>query len=142
MKQPKRCNCDDIPENTYHKIAAVIVKNGKTLVVKMSGLDEFISLGGKHEGDETHQECLNRESLEELSINVFNPNFLGRFEDVSVLDKTPLIIDAYLVETKANPEPANEIEDYLWVGKTYNAKLASVLEKYIIPELDKKGLIQ
>lgn len=141
MKTPKRCNCKDIPTNTYHKIASVIVKDGKTLIVKMNGLDEYISLGGRHEGDETHEECLNRESSEELNIRVSNPDFLGRFKDVSVLDQTPLVIDAYLVKTDDVPKPANEIENFLWIDKNYNVKIASVLEKYIIPELIKRGLM-
>ncbi len=141
MKQPKRCNCSDIPNNTYHKIAVVIIKNGKTLVVKKKGLDEFISLGGKHEANETHIESLTRESLEELNIHVSDPVFLGRFQDMASSDNNQVIIDAYLVQTKDQPKPTNEIEDYSWIGKYYNIKIASILEKFVIPALIEKGLI-
>ena len=142
MKQPKRCNCDDISENSYHKIAAIIVKEGKTLVVKKKGLDEFISLGGKHEGDESDEECLVRESLEELNTKVFNPIFLGRFQDRAISDNNLVILDAYLVQTDDIPTPSNEIEDFAWVGKTYDIKIASIIKRFVIPELNKKGLLQ
>jgi 8-oxo-dGTP diphosphatase len=142
MKAPKRCDCKDISQDTYHKIAAIIVKEGKTLVVKKKGLDEFISLGGKHDLNETFEECLARESLEELNTKVSNPIFLGRFKDKASSDDNQVIIDAYLVETEDNPTPTNEIENFAWIGKKYNIKIASILEKFVLPALIERGLLK
>lgn len=141
MKQPKRCNCDDIPKNTIHKIAAIILKDEKILVVKRKGLDEYISVGGKHEQSESHEESLIRECLEETSSRVSQPTFLGRFTDIAVVENIPMIIDTYIVQTTDNPVPSNEIEDCLWIDKDYSVKIASGLEKYIIPELIRRGLM-
>lgn len=142
MKKPKRCNCPDIPNDSYHKISAVIIKNNKIIVVKRQDLDEYISLGGKHEQNETAEECLERESLEELNIKVKDPHFFGRFTDKAITDNALVILDAYLVQTDDLPKPTNEIEGFAWVGKNSKIKIASLLEKFLIPELAKKGLIR
>lgn len=144
MKKIKRCTCDDIPENTIHKIAAVLVDNGKTIVVKKKGLDEYISLGGKHEGSESHGECLNREALEELGIEVSNPQFLGRYQDVTSDIGAPIILDAYITTSQGELNPQSEIENFLWVDSDWrkeNIELASIIRKGIIPELIKRGLL-
>lgn len=140
----KRCTCEDIPEGTIHKLASVLVEDCKTIVVKKKGVEEFISLGGKHEGAETIEACLQREALEELGIVVANPQFLGRYQDLTVDSGVPIILDAYLVEARGDFRPQAEILEFLWVDRDYEnqgIKLASILRIGIIPELINRGLL-
>jgi 8-oxo-dGTP pyrophosphatase MutT (NUDIX family) len=141
MKELRRCDCQDIPLDNYHKIAGFLLKDGKTLVVKKKGLDEYISLGGLHESGETLEECLIRESLEELDARVSNPTPLGRFTDKAASDDNVVVVDAYLVETADNPSPSREIEGYAWIGKNPKIKVASIIEKFVLPELVKRGVV-
>ena len=144
MRRLKRCHCEDIPEDTVHKLAVVLVENGKTIVVKKDGLAEYISLGGKHEGSETFEECLAREAMEELGIHISNTQFLGRYQDITVDTSVPIILDAYLAEATGEFTPKTEIKEYLWVDKDWgkqNIKLASIIRKGIIPELINRGLL-
>jgi len=65
--------------------AAVIVHNGRVLIARRkagethAGLWEFP--GGKIEGHETPQECLEREILEELGLSVRAGHILAEAED-------------------------------------------------------------
>lgn len=143
MERSKKCDCSDIPDNTIHKIASVVVKDGKTLVVKKKGLDEYISLGGKHESGETYFQCLTRESLEELGVGIANSEFIGSYKDVTS-QGDPIILDAYLVKLAGDPKANSEIEGFIWVSRDYKKqqiKLASILEKYIVPELINRDLM-
>lgn len=144
MKKAKRCVCEDIPKDTIHKLAVVLVEDGKTIIVKKDGVEEFISLGGKHEGSETFEECLQREAMEELGVVIYNEQFLGRYQDLTVDTGIPIILDAYLAKAEGAPQPQSEILEYLWVGRNYkdqDIKLASILRKGIIPDLIKKSLL-
>jgi 8-oxo-dGTP diphosphatase len=142
--QYKVCDCPDLTDETIHKIATVILKDKKILVVKKKDIDEYISLGGKHYQNEHHHETLARESQEELGINISNPQYIGRFHDIAIKEKTPIVVDLYVSESSDEPKPNHEIEEYLWISKDYqkdNVKLASILEKFIIPELSQRGLM-
>ena len=144
IENMKRCSCADIPENTIHKLAIVLMKEGRTIVVKKEGLDEYISLGGKHEGNETFEECLAREAMEELGIEISNPRLLGRYQDLTVDTGIPIILDAYLAEAFGECKPQSEIVEYLWIDTDWEKqkiKLASILRKGIIPELINRGLL-
>lgn len=144
VENMKRCNCEDIPEDTIHKLAVVLLDARKTLVVKKVGLEEYISLGGKHEGKETFEECLAREAMEELGIEISNPRFLGRYQDLTVDTGVPIILDAYLTEAVGEFTPQAEIIEYLWVDRDWgkqNIKLASIIRKGIMPELINRGLL-
>lgn len=144
MGRNKRCNCVDIPKNTIHKLAVVLVQDGKTIIVKKRGLDEYISLGGKHEGTETFEAGLAREAMEELGIVISNPQLLGRYQDLTVDTGVPIILDAFLAESTGEFKPQAEITEYLWVDRNFETqhfKLASIIRKGIIPELIKRSLI-
>jgi hypothetical protein len=44
----------------------------------------------------------------------------------------------YFVETKGDFKPQSEIESFEWIGRDYkknDIKVASILEKFIIPKL-------
>jgi 8-oxo-dGTP pyrophosphatase MutT (NUDIX family) len=140
----KNCTCPDIPDNTIHKIAAAFTKDKKLIVVKKKGKEEFISLGGIHDGSESHEANLRKEAREELKLELTDFPFLGRYKETAVFEDAPIILDLYLVDCTGTLTPNSEIKEYLWVDKNYekqNIKLASGLRKFIIPTLIEKGLM-
>lgn len=140
----KNCTCEDIPQNTIHKIGAAFIKDNKIIVVRKIGKEEYIILGGVHDGDESHQDNLKKEAKEELQLNLKNYSYLGRFEDIALFENVPIIMDVYLVDCEGNPKPDSEIKEYLWVSKNYDRskiKLGTILEKFVIPKLTEQKLL-
>ncbi len=121
-----------------NKIAAIIVKDKKLLLVKKKDGDILISPGGMIKGDETPEETLKRELKEELDVEFVDKKPFGIFTDKATYEDANLIMYAYFVETKGDLKPKSEIEKFEWIGKDYkkkNIKVASVLEKFVIPKL-------
>lgn len=145
MKKHKNCTCADIAEDSIHKIGSALVMDGKTVVVRKKGTDGFISLGGTHDGDESHEENLRKEAMEELQLSLENFEYIGRFEDNALFENVPLILDLYLIECSGQPKPDSEIKEFVWLSKKdwedKKYKLGAVLENHIIPELIKRNLM-
>lgn len=144
MKKFKNCACKDIPENAIHKIGAALVKDGKIVVVRKKGTEEYIILGGVHDGEETHEENLRKEAQEELQLALESFSYLGRFTDIALYENVPIIMDVYLVECCGDPKPDCEIKEYLWVDKNYDRSkitLGSVLQKHIVTNLVKLNMM-
>lgn len=128
-----------------HKIAAIILKDKKTLVVKKNLGDIFISPGGRVEGEETPEQTLRRELKEELDVNLISMKPFGIFRDKSTYEDAQLIMDTYFAEIEGELKPQAEIEKFEWVGKDYdkqNIKIASILHRFIFPKLIEEGLIE
>ena len=126
-----------------HKIGAIILSNKRILVGKKK--DKFIIPGGRIEGEESHEECLKRELKEEFNVEMLSHQYFGTFEDAAEFEpNTKIIIDAYLVSVMGKPKASGEIEEALYVNSKNksNVKLGSILEKFVIPELEKRGLIE
>ena len=83
----KTCFCGDIPQEGIHKIGAIAIKDRKLLVVRKRGKEEFIIPGGKHERDESFEECLRRELHEELQVNLTHFHFLKDMKVRRILKK-------------------------------------------------------
>ena len=56
--------------NTIRKAGALIFKDKKLLIVKPHRRDYYISPGGKYEEGESAEECLRRELMEELQVEL------------------------------------------------------------------------
>ena len=124
-----------------HKIGAIILNNRSILVAKKK--NTFIIPGGRIETGENHIDCLRRELQEELGVNLVSQEYFGTFEDDAALDPGKRItIDVYLVKIEGEPKASAEIEEAIYVNSKNNIKLGSILEKFVIPELEKKGLIE
>ena len=127
---------------TIHKIGAIILDSKKILVCKKRG--KFIIPGGKIEKNESHKECLKRELKEELGVELISQEFFGSFEDDSALDPGMRIkMDVYTVDIQGEPKASSEIEEIAYADSKnkHNIKLGSILEKFVIPRLLDKGLI-
>jgi mutator protein MutT len=128
--------------NEIRKIGAIILANRRILVGKKK--HKFIIPGGRIEGGETSIDCLRRELKEELGVNLVSQEFFGKFEDAAALDPGMKIkMEVYIVDIEGEPKASSEIEELAYVDSKNmnNIKLGSILEKFVIPELLKRHLI-
>lgn len=130
-----------------HKVAGVIIKDRRLLVVREFGKTVFYSPGGKIEAGESKERVLMRELHEQLGIQTLPIEFkhfsnykteasgkLGAMVDMDVF-----MIVNYLGTIRAG----NEIEEVAWIDSTNEAglELGSIFEKHVIPELKNQSLI-
>lgn len=132
--------------NAIQKVGAAVVRDGKVMVLrkKTQPSPEYYMAGGKMEGDETQRETLARELDEELGVEVEDYEYIGSFEDEAVFEKTPIVIHAYYVKVGGQPQPANEVKEYAWIGPDFEAKgyeVSSIMAKCVIPRLVEKGYL-
>ncbi|MBI3190517.1 NUDIX domain-containing protein [archaeon] len=125
------------------KIAAIILENRKFLVVRDGSQDFFKMPGGKIERNESDEECLQRELMEELSIIPKETEFIG-----SAMGVTPngedIEIIFWLADYDGTIKPDNEINEVLFIDSCYNKekiKLVKNLDTYLIPKLLELDLI-
>jgi len=121
-----------------NKIAAIILKDKKLLLVRKKSGDVLISPSGMIMENETPEETLKRELKEELDVDMISKKPFGIFTDKATYEDAHLIMYTYFVETRGDFKPKSEIENFEWVGKDYrknNVKVASILEKFVIPKL-------
>ena len=126
--------------NTIHKIGAIILQDNKILVAKKK--TKYIIPGGRLE-NESHEECLRRELMEELEVKLVSYQYFGTFADAAALDPGMRIqMEVYRVNIEGQPKASSEIEEIQWVGSDTSLNLGSILYKFVIPELKSKGLIE
>lgn len=129
------------------KVGGVILKDKKILVVRKrtkEDFKEFIIPGGKREHEETDIQTLTRELKEELKVDLVSSEFMGEYTDIAVFENVPIKIRTYLAKVCGDVKVDNEIKEYIWIDANYREKqikLGSVLEKFVIPELVKRGLM-
>ena len=127
------------------KVGGAIVRDKKILVQrKKNNRAECIIPGGKREGSETDFQTLKRELWEELDVELIKAEFIGGYDDIAVFSDKPIHVQAYITEVKGDISCKNEIKEAIWIDRNYkdqNIKVGSILEKYVIPELIKRGLM-
>lgn len=116
------------------KVAGVVIKNKKLLMVRKYSQDFLAMLGGKLELNETQIECLKREILEEIGTSNFRiiderPFYTAYSVAGSDITKT-LEMHCYKVELFEDPIPTYNpqkpeeterglnISDIFWIGKS------------------------
>ncbi len=127
-----------------HTVGGMLCRNGKVLAVRKKGKRKFIITGGTHEKGETIKRGVKREFLEEVQLHVEVEELLGIFKGESLWKKGQTLAHVYLVSSKANPEPDNEIVEYKWVDSNFakeGTKLGSILKLQVLPILKKRKLI-
>lgn len=131
------------------KIAALVIKDKKVLIVKAEGKDFWSSLGGKIEGEESHIVCLTREIKEEVGMDLASAKL---FLECPILptdnhDGRTIKNYFYLVdvsgEIKLNPE--DQIVDTHWLSKEEfegdSYKIGAGLKEFAIPKLIEANLL-
>jgi len=119
-------------------VAAIICKDDKILLAKRSaekhqgGLWEFP--GGKVEKNESNENALIRECLEELDIKILEPQFFDKV-DFDYSDKK-VSISFYLVLKFSGTPKGNEDQEIAWVNQTaLNEKKFPKANKPIVDKL-------
>jgi len=113
--------------------AGIIKKDGKILIAKRkhgkSADAKWEFPGGKVEKGETHEECLKREIMEELNVEIKGGKFVG----ANCFNKGEKNINlmAYNAEYVSGEIKLTDHEDYRWV-------LPCELDKYDFLEADWK----
>lgn len=129
----------------HYKIAGLILKNNKVLMVKREGEPHFIMPGGKIKERETKKQALARELKEELDVKLISMKFFRIWEAPHFKDKNKIVrMETYFVEISGEPKATSEINEIKWIDSNYKQegiKLASINEDFLIPELKKMNLI-
>ena len=127
------------------KIGLLCIKNKRLLVVHKKTINLYITPGGKIEHNETNEECLQRETREEIGCDVKDLKFFKGFKAIQP-DGSVLSQECYFGQLTGDISLnlSDNIDGFLWIERNYNerkVKLAPMLEYQIIPELIKEGLL-
>lgn len=130
---------------TKIRIAAIIVRDGKLLMLKGRGHDELWTPGGKIEIGESEEDCLRRELREEIGAELSDLKFFQEYSGKSFYEpnqttKQKIFIASIFGEIK----PAAEIEGFVWLSREdfENKKfpMIPITEEKIIPDLIERGI--
>lgn len=128
-----------------YKVAAMVFRDNKFLMVKKTGKDIWTNLGGRPEGDESEERTLKREVMEELGCEIKIIDKLGEFENKAVHDNAIVRISAYRGELVGEPKISDdEIEEFGWIDKDWQKngiKLPPSISEQIIPYCVKNKLL-
>lgn len=105
---------------TLHIVAAVIVREGRFLLVRKRGTTSYMQVGGKVEPGEEPRAALVRECAEEIGLDVPPQALVPRGRRTAVAaNEADTMIDAHVfaVELPAGfePEPRAELAEVVWV---------------------------
>jgi 8-oxo-dGTP pyrophosphatase MutT (NUDIX family) len=126
-----------------NKAGVLIIRENRFLLCrKIKGTNKLILPGGGIESGETPQDCIIRETHEELGANVQiqRLKYLGTYEDKAAFDdpsinKTVQII-LFQGNIKGNPVPSSEISEILWFGPDSETnQLSEIIKNKILPDL-------
>lgn len=131
---------------TRTRLAAIIIKDGKLLLVKgHKKYREFWTPGGKPEQGESDTEALSRELKEELGVELIHLKFFKEYiSDAAYIPNAKTITKAYITEIRGELMPGREIVSYVWMSREdfNNNKypVVNVTEKQVIPDLIKENI--
>ena len=129
------------------KVAGIIIKDKRLLVVREHGKSVFFSPGGKIEQGESKERVLMRELEEELGIKTLPKDFafFGHYKAEaagklgSMIEMDVLMVNNY----EGKLLPSSEIAELAWVGaqNEMGLELGSIFEKHVMPVLKIRGFI-
>lgn len=127
------------------RIAGVIIKEGKLLLLRGKNHTELWTPGGKINGNESDEECLRRELKEEIGVTLLTAKFFKEYQTYSFYHPEKKMVErVYFSEIEGVIKPAAEIKDVIWLTQDdYNNKKFSMItltEKELIPDILKAGL--
>lgn len=138
-------------EPSFTKISALLLNDeGQLLIVRGRGDTFYKAFGGKVDGDETDEECLAREVMEEGRVTLTSSKFYLAPPVLEVHGKPGIYFQAkfYLIEVGAPPtaNPEDSTEELLRISRTdfdqSKYEIASALRDYAIPRLITDGLLK
>jgi 8-oxo-dGTP pyrophosphatase MutT (NUDIX family) len=135
---------------SFTKISALLINdNHELLIVRGAGDDFYKAFGGKIEGKETDEECLEREVMEEGNVKLTSAEFYFELPLVEVHNQPGKYFwdRFYFVKVDKTPElnPDDKTEEFLWLSKNDFVQgkyvIASALNDHAIPKLIEDGLL-
>lgn len=130
---------------TTTRIAGIFIKDDKILMQIGKGYKELWTPGGKIHAGENDEECLKRELIEEIGVELIDSRFFKEYKTKSFYNPEKGIVErVYIVEIKGDIKPDAEIESIVWFSKEdfENKKYPMIphTEIDLIPDLIKEGL--
>jgi 8-oxo-dGTP diphosphatase len=127
------------------KVGAIIQDSERRLLVvkkNVPGRNTYIIPGGRPEANESEEETLRRELLEELGIQVESFKLFGKFEEPAEFEDAKLVMTVFDVRTIGTPIPQSEIIDAIWIDSGYSSEgigIGSTLANHVVPRLVELG---
>ena len=130
---------------TRIRIAGIFIKECKLLLVKGKEYKELWTVGGKVDGTETDEECLRRELMEEIGVEITNIKFYKKYPTTSFYNPDIQMEErVYIVSIQGDIKPNAEIESFVWFSKDdyYSKKYPMIThtEEELIPDLIKDNI--
>jgi 8-oxo-dGTP pyrophosphatase MutT (NUDIX family) len=107
--------------NRYKKtrIAGIIIKNKKLLLLKGKEYEFLWTPGGKKEDKESDEECMARELKEELNVSLQEMSFFKEYHKKGFFDPSINVTErVYFIKIKGNIKTGAEIKKVVWIKKT------------------------
>ncbi len=124
------------------RIGAIVLQQGKILLVKDRKYDEFQTPGGKLEDGENDEACLRRELQEELGVAVMHASFFKSYKTTCIYHGYEILNKLYFVTISGDPMARQEIERCDWFDQAKLEKTAVLpVNRLLIPDLAEHGLL-
>ncbi|MCI8486067.1 MAG: NUDIX domain-containing protein [Clostridia bacterium] len=133
-----------------HIAALIFNEEGELLVLRKKTVDnrkECILPGGKREQNESDEQTLRRELLEELGTEIKELNYYKQYLDKAIFEEgEDFRQTTYITRLESNNiEVRNEIKEALWIDLDYEEKgilCNPTLKLKIISDLKKDGFFR
>ena len=127
------------------RVAAIIIKDKKILLVRDTQADFFSMPGGGIDAGEDHQTALRRELQEELCVDLVTANFYFSFDLINQTYLVPQVDHVYITSIESTPTPAAEVCELGWFTgeqiKTKAVKTPTAFYEKLLPKLIEDGLL-
>jgi len=120
--------------------AAVVGPRGLLLVAKRAAPDIYYLPGGKPEAGEAPLDCLRREVLEELGVEIDTAEPFTEVHAPAALEGVEMWMSVFLTRLGGDPVPAAEITAVRWWPEA-SVRLAPAVRDHVIPRLRDAGHI-
>lgn len=127
------------------RVGAVIVQEGKVLLVTGFEMERYWTPGGRIEEGEDHEKTLRRELQEELGVELENMTPFVTYDAARTTTGEMRTVYTYFAEISGTPTPQAEIKSLVWYGmREYKEKTPHVKQhtyKKIIRPLAENGFL-
>ena len=101
------------------RVAAIIIQDGKLLVVRDDRAIDFGVPGGGLKPGESHEQALARELKEELQLELLSHSYVHTYDCQNIVLNVPQRTYAYIVEVAGDIVPDSEIEEWFWMDQSH-----------------------
>jgi len=133
----------------FNKVGLLVVKSNSFLVCRKNNYtSKLIMPGGQIDPGETIEECLLRETREELGkeVSLNNVQYFGTYIDKAASDDPTINktveIKLYQAEMNGTAIPSDEVVELMWFSKEHNPEeLSEIIRNKILPDLLKRQIV-